>query len=104
MHDGCFEKLKDKLSSSLVLTLPKGNDGFLVYCDASRIRLGCVLMQHGRILANAFKQLKVHEKNYPTHYLKFLVMVFELKIWHHYLYGVQVDIFSYYKILQYVFT
>ncbi|XP_069149165.1 uncharacterized protein [Solanum lycopersicum] len=35
--------------------------------------------------------LKVHEKNYPTHDLELAKVVFALKIWRHYLYGVHVD-------------
>ncbi|WMV25004.1 hypothetical protein MTR67_018389 [Solanum verrucosum] len=41
-----FEELKDRLTSGLVLTLPEGTNGFVVYCDASRVGLGCVLMQN----------------------------------------------------------
>ena len=52
----------------------------------------------------ASRQLKVHEKNYPTHDLELAAVVFELKIWRHYLYGVHVDVFSDHKSLQYVFT
>ena len=47
---------------------------------------------------------KVHEKNYPTLDLQLAVVVFALKIWRHYLYGVHVDIFIDHKSLQYVFT
>jgi len=86
-----------------VLTLPEGIDGFVVYCDASRIGLGCVLMQHGKVIAYASRQLKNHEKNYPTHDLELAVVVFALKIWRHYLYGVHVDIFTDHKSLQYIF-
>ena len=42
-----FQLLKDLLTTALVLTLPSGDEGFTVYCDASRVRLGCVLMQNG---------------------------------------------------------
>ncbi|KAH0694961.1 hypothetical protein KY285_022058 [Solanum tuberosum] len=48
--------------------------------------------------------LKVHERNYPTHDLELAAVVFALKIWHHYLYGVHVDIFTDHKSLQYVLT
>ena len=50
------------------------------------------------------KQLKVYEKNYPTHDLELAAVVFALKLWRHYLYGVHVDVFIYHKSLQYVFT
>ena len=41
-------------------------------CDASRVGLGCVLMQHGRVIAYASRQLKQHEQNYPTYDLETL--------------------------------
>ena len=41
-----FDELKRKLTSAPVLTLPSGQDGYTMYCDASRQGLGCVLMQH----------------------------------------------------------
>ncbi|WMV37822.1 hypothetical protein MTR67_031207, partial [Solanum verrucosum] len=62
-----FQELKDRLTSALVLTLPEGTDGFVVYYDASRIRLGCVLMQNGKVIAYASSKLKIHQNNYPTH-------------------------------------
>lgn len=90
--DDSFEILKDKLNSALVLTLPEGSDGFMVYCDVSRLNLGCVLMQHGRVVSYDSRQLKVHEKNYHIHDLGLFVVVFALIIYRHYLYGVHVDI------------
>ena len=46
-----FDELKRKLTSAPVLTLPSGQDGYTVYCDASRQGLGCVLMQHENVIA-----------------------------------------------------
>ena len=60
-------------------------------------------MQRGKVIAHASRQLKVHEKNYPTN-LERAVVVFALKIWRHYLYGVHVDVFTDHKSLQYVLT
>ena len=71
-----------------------------MYCDASRVGLGCVLMQNGKVIAYASRQLKVHEKNNPTHDLELAAVVFALKIWRHYLYGVHGDIFTDHKSLQ----
>ncbi|GJW18797.1 putative reverse transcriptase domain-containing protein [Tanacetum coccineum] len=82
-----FQTLKDKLCNAPVLALPDRPEDFVVYCDASRIGLGCVLMQRGKVIAYASRQLKIHEKNYTTHDLELGAVVFALKIWRHYLYG-----------------
>ena len=105
--DACqqsFEELKGRLTSAPVLALPNGRDGFVVYSDASRQGLGCVLMQNDRVIAYASRQLKKHEENYPTHDLELAAVVFSLKIWRHYLYGVPCRIFIDHKSLQYIFT
>ena len=46
-----------------------------------------LLMQHGRVIVYASRQLKPHEINYPTHDLELVAIIFTLKIWRHYLYG-----------------
>ena len=88
----------------MVLTLSEGTEEFVVYCDTSRVGLGCVLMQHGKVITYASRQLKVHENNYPTNDLNLAAVVFALKIWCHYLYGVLLDIFTDHKSIQYVLT
>ncbi|XP_052172133.1 uncharacterized protein LOC127788051 [Diospyros lotus] len=65
-----FQTLKDKLITTPVLAMPNGSGGFMVFTDASRNGLGCVLMQHGRVIAYGSRQLKNHERNYPTHDLE----------------------------------
>ncbi|XP_075088377.1 uncharacterized protein LOC142170378 [Nicotiana tabacum] len=60
-------------------------------------------VEHGKVIAYVSRQLKAHEKNYPTHDLELAAVVFALKIWRHYLYGVYVDIFIDHKSLQYIF-
>ena len=99
-----FQLLKEKLTTAPVLTLSNGEDKFTVYCDASRVGLGCVLMQNGRIVAYASRQLKKHEQNYPTHDLEMDAVIIALKIWRHYLYGVICEIFTYHKSLKYIFS
>ncbi|WMV14491.1 hypothetical protein MTR67_007876 [Solanum verrucosum] len=89
-----FAELKTKLTTAPVLTLSEGSDGYVIYCDAYRVSLGCVLMQRGKVIAYVSRQIKVHEKNYPTHDLELAAVVFTLKIWRHYLYGVHVDVFT----------
>nr|GEV40078.1 putative reverse transcriptase domain-containing protein [Tanacetum cinerariifolium] len=75
-----FQTLKDKLCNAPVSAPPKGLEEFVVYCDASRIGLGCVLMQRGKVIAYASRQLKIYEKNYTTHDLELGAVVFALKI------------------------
>ena len=99
-----FAVLKTRLTTAPILTLPEGSDVYVIYCDASRVGLGCVLMQRGKVIAYASRQLKVDEKNYLTHDLEIRTVVFALNIWRHYLYGVHVDVFTDHKSLQYVFT
>ncbi|KAJ9561955.1 hypothetical protein OSB04_007115 [Centaurea solstitialis] len=82
-----FDTLRRKLCEAPVLTLPEGVEDLTVYCDASYHGLGCVLMQRGRVIAYASRQLKTHEVNYPTHDLELAAMVFALKLWRQYLYG-----------------
>ena len=92
------------MTSAFVLTLPEGNEGFEVYSDASYQGLGCVLMQHKRVVAYTSRQLKKHELNYPTHDFEFAAVIFALKIWRHYLYGATCQIFTDHKSLKYLFT
>ena len=82
-----FKELKQRLASTPVLVIQDVSKPFEVYCDASHRGLGCVLMQERKVVAYASRQLKVHEKNYPTHDLELAAVVFALKIWRHYLYG-----------------
>ena len=87
-----------------MLTLSECTKGFVLYCDASQVGLSCVLMQHVKVIGYASRQLKVHKNNYQTHDLKLVVIVFVLKIWRHYLYDVNVVVFTDHKSLQYMFT
>ncbi|GJR41098.1 putative reverse transcriptase domain-containing protein [Tanacetum coccineum] len=99
-----FHTLKDKLCNAPVLALPDGLEDFVVYCDASGIRLGCVLMQRGKVIAYASRQLKMHKKNYSTHDLELDAVMFSLKIWRHYLYGTKSVIYTDHKSLQHIFS
>ncbi|WMV25143.1 hypothetical protein MTR67_018528 [Solanum verrucosum] len=68
--DKNFFELKTRLTTTLILTLPGGSNGYVVYCDALRVGLGCVFMQQGKAIAYASRQLKVRKKNYMTHDLE----------------------------------
>jgi hypothetical protein len=70
-----------------MLVLPDNQKNFVIFCDASRHGLGCVLMQEGRVVSYASRQLRAHEQNYPTHDLELAAVVHALKIWRHYLIG-----------------
>ncbi|GKA18487.1 putative reverse transcriptase domain-containing protein, partial [Tanacetum coccineum] len=84
-----FSKIAKPLSVLTQKTLPDGSEDFVVYCDVFRLGLGCVLMQRGKVIAYASRQLKIHEKNYTIHDLELGTVVFALKIWRHYLYGIK---------------
>jgi hypothetical protein len=99
-----FQELKRRLTTAPVLTLPDIQRDFVVYCDASRHGLRCVLMQDGKVVAYASRQLKPHEQNYPTHDLEFAAIVHALKIWRHYLIGNKCEIYTDHKSLKYIFT
>ncbi|WZY99789.1 hypothetical protein YC2023_072118 [Brassica napus] len=100
----CFSALKNMLTSAPILVLPEADQPYVVYTDASITRLGCVLTQHGKVIAYASSQLRKHEGNYPTHDLEMAAVVFALKIWRSYLYGAKVQILTDHKSLKYIFT
>ncbi|GJV32295.1 putative reverse transcriptase domain-containing protein [Tanacetum coccineum] len=80
-EENAFQLIKQKLCSAPILALPEGSEDFVVYCDASHKGLGAVLMQREKVIAYAYRQLKVHEKNYTTHDLEPGSVIFALKIW-----------------------
>ena len=102
-YEKIFQELKEKLASTPVLVLPDPSGPFMVYYDASGRSLGCVSMQNRNMAAYASRQLKPHEVNYPAHGLILAAIVFALKIWRYYLYGVRFEVFSNYKSLKYLF-
>ena len=105
-NDPCeraFQELKRRLTSTPIMIVPEMGQRYTIYCDASKDGLGCVLMQSGRVVAYGSRQLKNHERNYPTHDMELATIVFALKIWLHYLYGEQFEVFSDHKSLKYIF-
>ena len=96
-----FENLNAFLTEAPVLTQPTYSKKYVI-SDASLNGLGCVLMQEGKVVAYASRQLKPLEKNYPTHDIEMVAIVFALKIWRHYLYGEKCFIYTDHKNLKYL--
>ena len=99
-----FQTLKRLLTTAPLLAQPDIEKSFDVYCDASGIGIGCVLMQEGRVIAYASRQLRQHEEHYPTHDLELAAVVHALKIWRHYLLGNTCHMYTDHKSLKYIFT
>jgi hypothetical protein len=102
--DEVFKHLKKLLTTSLVLAQPDTTNPFDVYCDASGLGLGGVLMQEGREISYSLRQLRHHEEHYPTHNLELATIVMALRTWRHYLLGNVVHIYMDHKSLKYIFT
>nr|ABA96740.1 retrotransposon protein, putative, Ty3-gypsy subclass [Oryza sativa Japonica Group] len=83
-----FQELKNRLISAPILILPDPKKGF----------------QDGKVVAYASRQLRPHEKNYPTHDLELAAVVHALKIWRHYLFGTRTEVYTDHKSLKYIFT
>ena len=101
---GGIPGVEEEAYFSSILIVPDRGHGYTVYCDASRARFGCVLMQSKRVVAYGSRQLKNHEQNYPTHDMELAAVVFALKIWRHYLHGEEFEVYSDHKSLKYIFT
>ena len=97
-----FDKSKAFLTEASILPQPTYGKEYVIFNDALLNGLGCVLMQEGKVVAYASRQLKQHEKNYPTHDLELAAIVLALKIWRHYLYGEKCFIYTDHKILKYL--
>src|SRR3954465_12163401 len=118
-----FQALKDKLTTPPVLAPPDTQKDFVIYCDASRQGLGCVLMQDRKVIAYGSRQglgcvlmqdrkviaygsrqLRAHEDKYPTHDLELAAVIYALKLWRHYLVGNRCEVYTDHQSLKYLFT
>ncbi|GKD36179.1 putative reverse transcriptase domain-containing protein [Tanacetum coccineum] len=104
MDPAKIESIKDWASPKTPTEISQflGAENFIVYCDASHKGLGDVLMQNEKVIAYASRELKIHKKNYTTHDLELGAVVFALKIWRHYLYGIKCTVFTDHKSLQHI--
>jgi hypothetical protein len=96
--------LKKLLTTSPVLAQPDTTKPFDIYCDASGTSLGSVFMQERRVISFSSRQLRCHEKHYPTHDLELAAVVMTFWTWHHYLLGNVIHIYTDHKSLKYIFT
>ena len=87
-----------------VLILLDQRKDYQVYCNASRRGLGAVLMQEGRVVSYASRQLRPHELNYATHDLELAAVVHVLKTWRNFLTGNRCDVYTDHKSLKHIFT
>lgn len=99
-----FQEIKKSLTTYPMMTLPDIHQGFVIFCDASRQGLGCVLTQDQKVIAYASRLLKPPEQNYPTHGLELAAIVHALKIWRHYVIENKCDVYTDHKSLKYIFT
>jgi hypothetical protein len=101
--EDAFHTLRAHLTTAPVLAQPNVSKPFDIYCDASGIGLGCVLMQDNRVIAYTSRALRTHEQNYPTHDLELAAVIHALKIWRHHLMGAKCHIYTDHKSLKYIF-
>jgi hypothetical protein len=101
--EASFQELKKRLTTASVLVMPDMEKPFSIYCDVSGQGLGCVLMQDGRMVAYASRQLRKHEVNCLTHDLELAIVVHALMIWRHYLMGKRCELYTDHKSLKYIF-
>ncbi|MCO5575218.1 hypothetical protein L7F22_029016 [Adiantum nelumboides] len=103
-RDFAFNELKNLLAKSLVLKLPNFEKIFEVIVDACAKEVRGILRQEGHPIAYESRQLRVHERNYPTHDLKLLVVVHALKKWQHYLLSQIFELVIDHKSFKWIFT
>lgn len=94
-----FDTLKEKFTTTPVLTLPDDSKPYQVLCDASLQGLGAVLMQEKKLVASTSRQLKPHEKNYPTTHLELAAVVHAVMNL-----GRHVEVYTNHKSLKSIFT
>lgn len=91
------------LTSTHIFTLPEKGVEFTIYYELSGVGSNGVLMQKRKVIAYVSRILKTYEKKYPTHNLELVVVLFVLKLWRHYMYGVHYEFFMDQQSLVYIF-
>jgi hypothetical protein len=80
-----FNLLKELVASVSILKIANPNENFLICTDACKERFGGVLTQNGHVISYESIKLKEHERNYVTHDLELVFIVYALNMWRHYL-------------------
>lgn len=75
-----FSRTQEEVDINTIFIFPNLSEYFSVYCDASKIGLGGVLMKNDQVVAYTSRQLKVHKRNYTSHNLELADVVFILKV------------------------
>ena len=104
LRDQAFNQLKQVLASEPVLKLPDFDKTFEVIVDACGQGIGGILQQDRHPIAYESRQLRIHEKNYPTHDLELLAVIYALKKWRHYLLSQTFELVTDHKSLKWIFT
>lgn len=99
--EASFKEIKEQLTGTPVLTLPKVGESYVLFMNASKKGYGVVLMQNNKVIMYTSRQLCPHKNNYTTHTLELGVIVHDLKVWCHYLYT---EVFTNHKSLTYLFS
>src|SRR4051812_43035671 len=101
---GKFPSPQGQAHSPPVLAPLDTQKDFVIYCDASRQGLGCVLMQERKVISYGSRQLRAPEDKYPTHDLELAAVIYALKLWRHYLIVNHCEVFTDHQSLKYLFT
>ena len=99
-----FSKLKQCLTTTLILNFPDMDRPFIVCTDASKDGLGAILSQDGRVIAYASRKVRTHEENHATHDLELAEIVHALRLWRHYLVGNKFELKTNHRGLQHIYT
>ena len=97
-----FEELKEKLTQALVLALSCFDNIFKVECDASGVRIGAVLTQEGKPIAQFSEKLSDSRKRCSTYNKEFFAIICALEHWTHYLIDNEFILHSDHEALKYI--
>lgn len=103
-----FQKLKDKLKTSPILSCPDYNKSFFLQTDASNVGLGAVLFQREgdqeKVIAFRSRKLQAHEKNYTTTEKECLAVLWAIQRNLEYLEGIPFTVITDHLALKWIFN